>query len=128
MHVSGWERSHQSVPAADIFKPEPHQRHKSCHYQEELDHFVVNCAGESSEKNVDKDDESCEHNTDMENPVKWNTHKSEGSVQDVETLNQSRHCIHRNPGREHGHDGERNRIQSARLFVKTQTQILGNRP
>ena len=63
----------------------------------------------------------------MKNPSRTYAYAVKRRVKDVQRLDQLGHSVHRNSRREDGHDRKRDRVQSPRLFVKAQAEILGNR-
>ena len=130
VRVRGRQPRLESFPAADVLQAEPHQRQKSGDDQEKLQDFVVNRAAQAAEQNVNEHDDRGNHHAEIENPVLRDPEFGEGRVENVQNLNQARHCVHGNARGKNRHDREGDRIESARLFVKAQPQVLrhGTRP
>ena len=116
-----------AVPAAAGLESKEDEREKSGDDEEELQHFVVHRAAQTAGKNVGEDDHRRHDHRNVEDVVGRNVHRVERRVEDVHRYQELGHRVHRYAGREHGHDGERARIESARFFIEAQFEVLGHR-
>ena len=102
-----------SVPAAGFHDGQHRERHEAQHDQEELQHLVVNRAGQAAQVGVGEHDRRREQDRVRETPAQ---HQFEQKPQRV----------HRNAGGEDGHHGEGERVEGARLLVEAELQIFGH--
>ena len=63
----------------------------------------------------------------MKDPGGINSQPPKRPVEHVQRQDQLCHGVHRDARRENGHDGEADRVQAARLFIKAHAQVLGHR-
>ena len=107
----GREPRHQPGPAAHVAQAQPHQRREAEHDQEELQHLVVDRAGEPAEEDVSEHDAGGDEDARVEAPAE----------QQVEQLT---HGIERDAGRKDRHGRERDRVDRAGFLVEAQLQVL----
>ncbi len=99
------------LPAADVAQRQVDQRGETEHDHEELQHLVVNRRGEAAEEDVDEHDGRRDQDAGVIIPAH-------------QRLQQTCQRVQRDAGGKHGHDRERDRVQSARFFVEAQLQVL----
>ena len=116
------------APAAHVSQPQIHQRQKAGDDQKKLQHLVVDGAREPAEQDVREHDERRHRDARVEDVAGIQAERLKRAVKDVKELQQLRHRVHRNAGREHGHQRERHRVERARLLVEPQPQVLRHRP
>ena len=127
MRVCGIQIGREPVPAADVLQAQPDQRKESGDDQEKLDHFVVDGAGQSAQQDVSQNHQRRNHQGEVKYPGLRQAQPGKRRVENVQDLNQLRHGIHGNAGRKKSHDGERNGVEAAGLFVKAQAEIFRHR-
>ena len=126
MHVGRGQRGFEAIPATDVFQADPDQRQESRDDEEKLEDFVVDGAGESAQEDVAEHDDRGEDDGEVEDPVQRQSQRLKRLVEDVERLDEARHRIHRNAGREDGHQREGAGVPGARLFVEAEAQKFGH--
>ena len=64
------QRLLESLPAADVLQAEPDERREAGDDQEELQHLVVDRAGQAAEVDVDQHDHGRDDDGDVEDPAR----------------------------------------------------------
>ncbi len=115
----GGESLLDSLPSAYVAETDPNERCEAGDDEEELEDFVVDGAGEAAKEDVPEDDERGEDDGDVEDPTLGHE-----AVEESEGLDEERHGVHGDAGREHGHDGEGESVDRAGLLVEAETEEL----
>ena len=115
----GGEGVLDSLPAAYVAKTDPNERGEAGDDKEELQYFVIDGAGETAEEDVAEYDDGRENDGDVEDVLVRND-----AVEEAEGLDEERHGVHGDAGREHGHDGEGEGVDGAGLLVEAEAEEL----
>ena len=78
-----------SLPSADVAQADPDQRREARDDEEELQHLVVDGAGEAAEEDVAEHDDRAEDDGDVEDVL-----VGDDPVEESERLDQKRHRVH----------------------------------
>ena len=113
MEVGVGHTRHQAAPAAGLAQPEEHERGEAEDDEEELHDLVVNRAGQAADGDVDEHDDRGHGDAGVDVPAE-------------EQPQQRAHGVHADPRREHGHDGEGDRVEGAGLLVEAELQVFGH--
>ena len=102
-----------AAPAAGLQHGHDGERREAHDDQEELQHFVIDRAGESAEEGVgEHDGRGAEH--------------AGGEIPAEHQAQQQAERVHRNAGGEDRHAGKAQGVERARLFVEAKFEVLGD--
>src|SRR5690349_18905220 len=88
------------APAANMLESKVGQWQQACDDQEKLQNFVIDCAGQSTEKDVSQNHQCGGNDGEMKDVSRWDMQACENRIEEVQGSDQLGHRIDRNAGRE----------------------------